>query len=101
MSNRRGYLYRVAENRCRRLAAAQLLPLPRESGGLTPVVDIDAKVDLDRAMDCLSRRQRQAVMLVYAWSYSYDDAAGLIGVSVTSLRNHLTRGLRRLQDELA
>jgi DNA-directed RNA polymerase specialized sigma24 family protein len=55
---------------------------------------------LPGALAALSARQRAAVLLVHAHGWTYDDAAGALGCSVSTLRNHLDRGMRRLRSTL-
>ncbi|MCU0299948.1 MAG: hypothetical protein MUF33_15780 [Candidatus Nanopelagicales bacterium] len=51
------------------------------------------------ALHRLSRRQRQVVMLTKGWGYTYEEAATILGITPSSLRNHLDRGLARLRTE--
>jgi RNA polymerase sigma factor (sigma-70 family) len=55
---------------------------------------------LDDALRALSPQQRAAVVLVHGYGYSLSEAAGAVGCSVSSLRNHVQRALRRLHAAL-
>ena len=68
---------------------------------LTATVD-DVVIDprLPVALEGLSSRQRSAVLLVHAHGYGLTEAAAVLGVSVSALRNHLSRGLRHLRASL-
>ncbi len=38
-------------------------------------------------------------MLTKGWGYTYEEAATILGITPSSLRNHLDRGLARLRTE--
>ena len=98
MDNPCGFLYRVAQSSARRHRRWQRrVVLPVE----TPVAGLPApEPGLDRALACLSASQRVAVLLVYGLDWSYKDAAAAMDVPITTIRNHLARGLARLRREL-
>lgn len=93
MSNSGGYVYRVARSRARRRRVRPIYP---------EVVDgmPDVEPGLPSALASLPERQRIAVVLVHGWDYSYEEVAELMGVSVSTLRNHLARGLSALRTRL-
>lgn len=94
LENPAGYLYRVARNAARR----RRKPLPSmatdeaERYGFEP--------GLPGALNRLSEQQRQAVLLIHASGCTLAEAAGALGISVSTLRNHLDRGLARLRTHL-
>jgi DNA-directed RNA polymerase specialized sigma24 family protein len=90
MANPAGYVYRVARSRGRRRRVRPLFP---EALGSMPEVEPGLPVALAR----LSERQRVAVLLVHGWDSTYEEAATVMGVSVSSVRNHVARGLERLR----
>jgi DNA-directed RNA polymerase specialized sigma24 family protein len=95
--NPAGYLYRVGQSRSRRYRRQPVqLPPERALTDDTPISDGRLPAELAR----LSQRQRTAVLLVHAHGYSLSEAAATLGCSISSLRNHLTRGLRHLRDAL-
>lgn len=96
MSNRAGYLFRVGQSAARRHRRKPIV-LPS-----APDVTDDVVVspELPDALAKLTARQRGAVLLVHGHGYSLVEAAELLGVSVSTLRNHLDRGLRRLRRSL-
>jgi RNA polymerase sigma factor (sigma-70 family) len=59
-----------------------------------------ARVDLARALDRLSRRQREAIALRYIGDMTDADAADAMGCSVPSFRTHCARALTALRAEL-
>ena len=97
MKNPAGYVFRVGQSASRRYR--------RSAVGFPPVApstDEDHEIDprLPAALATLSARQRGAVMLVHAYGYDLAAAAQVLGCSVSSLRNHVARGLRRLRSQL-
>lgn len=95
IENPAAYLFRVGQTSARR---------SRRRHGLLPSPDAaelpDFEPRLVPALERLSEAQRSAVMLVHAFGWSQTEAAELMGISVSSLRTHLSRGLTKLQAEL-
>jgi DNA-directed RNA polymerase specialized sigma24 family protein len=94
MSNPTGYVYRVGERwarrhrgRGRRRAAppAPPPPEPRFEPRLVP------------ALAALSRRQRQVVTLVHGLGLSHAETADVLGLSRSTVQNHVERGLAALR----
>jgi DNA-directed RNA polymerase specialized sigma24 family protein len=97
MENPSGYLYRVGQSAARRYRSRTLrLPVPPIS--VVDDVVIDPRLPAARAR--LSTRQRAAVLLVHAHGYGLTEAADVLGISVSAVRNHLARGLRHLRRTL-
>ena len=98
MTNPVGYLYRVGQTAVRTQVRWKRAPLfPAE------VADNDLPLPdggLHVAMTKLNRDQRCAVMLVHAYGYPYNDAASMLDIPVSTLKNHLNRGLARLRQLL-
>jgi DNA-directed RNA polymerase specialized sigma24 family protein len=97
MTNTAGYLYRVAQSsaargRCWRRAAPLLTLAPGAEHQFEPA--------LPAALASLPERQRVAVVLVHGFDYTLREVAALTGVKITTVQNHLDRGLRRLRDRL-
>jgi DNA-directed RNA polymerase specialized sigma24 family protein len=97
MTNPAGYLYRVGQSAARRYRAHPIR-MPEVTATTVDEVVIDPR--LPAALEALSVRQRAAVLLVHAHGYGLVDAAGVLGISVSALRNHLHRGLRHLRTML-
>jgi RNA polymerase sigma-70 factor (ECF subfamily) len=98
MTNPVGYLYRVGQTAVRtqvRWKRAPMFPVEVADNDL-PLPDEGLHV----AMTKLNRDQRCAVMLVHAYGYPYADAASLLDIPVSTLKNHLNRGLARLRQLL-
>jgi RNA polymerase sigma-70 factor (ECF subfamily) len=97
LDNPVGYLYRVAQSstrRHRRWSRRVALPLESssEQGALDP--------DLGAALGRLSQRQRQCVVLVHVYDWTYQQTADALNLPLTSVRNHLHRGLKALRTTL-
>jgi RNA polymerase sigma-70 factor (ECF subfamily) len=101
MDNPGGYLWRVGQTAARRHVRW------RDRRALAEVPDI-ASADDARALEpalaaslrALSPQQRAAVLLVHGWDYTLVEAAAALGCGVSSLRNHLARGLDRVRRDL-
>jgi RNA polymerase sigma factor (sigma-70 family) len=90
MGNPAGYVYRVARSRSRRHRRRP--PFPDVPDALPEI-----EPALPRALSALPERQRVAVLLVHGWDWTHEEVAGLMGVSVSTVRNHVVRGLARLR----
>lgn len=88
-----GYLYRVGQSRTR---LRRLRTVYARSEWSEPWVEPALKWGLES----LSRRQRLAVILVYAYGWTLSEVAELGEVKVTTVQNHLERGLARLRSIL-
>ena len=95
MANPAGYLFRVGQSRSRRYRRRTPV-LPAVPASEFP--DIDPR--LPGALAALSNHQRAAVLLVHAHGWTQAEAADALGCGVSSLRNHLERGMRRLRATL-
>jgi RNA polymerase sigma factor (sigma-70 family) len=96
-SNKLGYLYRVGQNAARRNASRAQPGRFEESDEQRPP---DVEPALLPALAKLSPQQRTAVLLVHGYGWSQTDVAQLLDVNVSTLREHLARGLIRLRTTL-
>ncbi len=87
------YLYRVGQTRTRIRRLRILYGRPEWS---EPWVE----PSLGRALASLSEHQRVAVVLVHGYEWTFAEVAELLGVKVTTVQNHLDRGLARLRSIL-
>ena len=97
IENQVGYLYRVGQTAARRngtRSATPLLQAAPDSG--MPEVE----PALVPALARLSEQQRTAVVLVHAFGWSQTEVARLFEVNVSTVREHLARGLARLRDAM-
>jgi RNA polymerase sigma factor (sigma-70 family) len=95
MENPTGYLYRVGRSRTRRIRRRTPI-LPAVEASRMPEVE----PVLPAALASLSERQRVAVILVHGLGWTQREVADLLGVSRTTLQNHLERGTSRLRRAL-
>lgn len=93
MENPTGYLYRVGQSKSRKwLRKTVAFPAPADIG--LPWVE----PALPTALHSLSANQRQAVVLVHGYSYTHAEVADLLGLSRSSIQNHVERGLAKLRN---
>jgi RNA polymerase sigma factor (sigma-70 family) len=97
MANAVGYLYRVAQSANRRQRrSARRVVLPPVPEDRLPEIE----PGLPDALARLSPRQRVAVLLVHAHGWTQVEAATVLDIDVSTLRNHLRRGLEQLRASL-
>jgi DNA-directed RNA polymerase specialized sigma24 family protein len=84
------YLYRVAQTRSRRRRTARVFT--------ERVVSSDPWIEpaLPSALHRLSERQRVAVVLVHGYGWTSGEVAELLGMSPSTVRTHVRRGLEQL-----
>lgn len=99
------WIHRVALNLCydrlrrRREVAGEGVPEGIDPAPL-PDAGLDAADDgqrVERALQRLAPRQREAIILVYYQDLSNRDAAAVMSISVEALESLLSRGRRMLQ----
>jgi DNA-directed RNA polymerase specialized sigma24 family protein len=95
MDNPVGYLYRVGRNlsRRQRLPGPMFLEVPDQR-----MPDIEPA--LPQALAYLSERQRTAVVLVHCYQWTLSEVAELMGISKTTVQNHLERGMASLRRQI-
>ncbi len=98
MSNPAGYLYRVGQTCARR----QIVGIGRQVGSRAGDDEmlVDPVPELMPALAGLSDQQRVAVVLVHGYGYRQTEVAAMLGVTVSTLREHLRRGVVRLREVL-
>jgi DNA-directed RNA polymerase specialized sigma24 family protein len=93
VSNLPGYLFRVGQTRGRSRRQRVLFAVP-------DYADRAFEPGLPAALASLTQRQRVAVVLVHGYGYTLREVAELTGIRVTTVQNHLNRGLARLRATL-
>jgi len=98
-----GYLYRTAMNAFRKRYRRAVLAL-KSTLGIIPSDDaieaVDARDATVRALAPLSDRQRAAVVLMDLLGYPSEEAARMLGVSASTLRNHASRAHAALKQTM-
>jgi RNA polymerase sigma-70 factor, ECF subfamily len=103
LPHRDAWILRVTANvaldaaRRRTRAAATLLQLPTGEVGSVAEELVVLRSALVEALLQLPKRQREAIVLVHLLGYSPSDAAATMNVSVSSVGQHVRRGLERLR----
>jgi DNA-directed RNA polymerase specialized sigma24 family protein len=98
MDNPLGYLYRVAQSRSRRYKRwmnqstfpTKFPDVIHEDQSVHGVLELLAGV---------TEEQRQCILLIHAFDWTYEEVAELLGVSRSVVNNHVHRGLSRLRQE--
>jgi DNA-directed RNA polymerase specialized sigma24 family protein len=94
VTNVPGYLYRVGQSRTRsRMTPPSFSPV-------TPDREHLVEPALDEALKSLTERQRSAVLLVHAFGWTLQEVADHTGVKLTTIQNHLERGLAKLREKI-
>ncbi len=97
LDNPVGYLYRVAQSSARRhwrWARPVTLPVERPTDHGPP------RPDLGAALARLSMNQRTCVVLVHVYDWTYQQTADALDMPLSSVRNHVHRGLKSLRQRL-
>jgi RNA polymerase sigma-70 factor (ECF subfamily) len=90
MDNPMGYLYRVGRSRTR--GRRYRVVFARPDAGEPRI-----EPGLAGALGALTERQRVAVSLVHGYGWTLREVADLCGLQITTVQNHLERGLARLR----
>jgi len=94
MDNPAGYLYTMIRRDAMRVRAMPALPVP------LPAELPNFEPGLINALHDLSEMQRQVVYLVEGFGWGLTDTARILDISVSTVRNHLARGMARLRERL-
>ncbi len=104
MTNPIGYLYRVGQSKAGRfLRWTRKASCPAIDGlehAASAAHEPWIEPGLPKALAKLSQQQRLAVVLVCGFDWTQAEVAELVGVSRTTIEQHLQRGLSRLRREL-
>ena len=95
MENPHGYVYAIAR-RAAQKRPRPLALLPAAEPVELPSIDPGLRV----ALSGLTEMQRTVVYLVDGCGWGLTEAADVLGVSLSTLRNHRARGLAKLRQEL-
>ena len=97
VDNKLGYLYRVGQSAVRRFGSRPV-PIRLLQAVASRIPEITP--ELVPALAKLPTQQRTVVVLVYAYSWSQAEVADVLGVSASTVHEHLSRAIERLRAEL-
>ena len=95
MENPAGYLYRVGQSKLRWYRRR-----PPPSAPPSPDPEHWFEPELGPALAGLSRPQRTAVVLCHGFGLTHREVGELLGVSPSTVQNHVERGLAKLRARL-
>ena len=95
MTNPVGYLFRVGQSSARKYQRYSRSFAESLNADLTSFCEFDT--DLVRVLGHLTLHQRTALLLVHGYGWRLEDAATYMNCSISTVRNHLRRGERRVQ----
>jgi RNA polymerase sigma factor (sigma-70 family) len=95
MDNPAGYLYRVGQSKARRYRRRPLR-LPEVESVAQPWVE----PGLPAALERLSERQRQAILLCHGYGWTLAEVGELLGVGPSTVQRHIDRGMAKLRSKL-
>lgn len=95
MDNPAGYLYRVGQSKARKYRRRPLR-LPQIEPASQPWVE----PGLPGALERLSARQRQAIMLCHGYGWTLVEVGELLGVGPSTVQRHIDRGMAKLRKRL-
>lgn len=96
----RAYLYRAVLNEARMLARSSSRRRVREARAAVgeTTFEVDFRPDVAEAVGRLSVQQRAAVFLTYWEGLTQDQVGERLGISIGSVKRHLSRARSRLKD---
>jgi len=95
MDNPAGYLYRVGQSKARRYRRRPVR-LPAVESSALPWVE----PGLPDALERLSERQRQAILLCHGYGWTLVEVGQLLGVGPSTVQRHIDRGMQKLRSRL-
>jgi DNA-directed RNA polymerase specialized sigma24 family protein len=99
MANPTGYLYRVAQSASRRYRRwGRTLQFPVEFAPHQGPPD--GSGDIFLSLGRLKPVQRTCVVMVHAYRWTYQEVADVLDVPVTTVTNHVHRGMKQLRADL-
>jgi RNA polymerase sigma factor (sigma-70 family) len=101
MDSPAGYVYRAALNlHRRRWLRSRLVPFPFPPPSPDPAEEAGLRSDVHRALQSLSRQQREAVVLVEWLGFDSETAASILQIRPSSVRTRLHRAKTTLRTQL-
>ncbi|MGH7470806.1 MAG: RNA polymerase sigma factor [Longimicrobiales bacterium] len=97
------WLYQIVINECRTLSARRdrreqrLVRAEDQVDATTEIADATVRHEVQRALDQLDARQREAFVLKHVEELSYDEMVELTGVGESALKMRVQRACERLR----
>ena len=95
MDNPAGYLYRVGQSKARRYRRRHTR-LPAVESVAQPWVE----PGLPGALERLSERQRQAILLCHGYGWTLVEVGELLDIGPSTVQRHIDRGMAKLRSRL-
>lgn len=100
------WLFRIAHNEAYSLlrkSGADAQPAPQESrqAPLGRLLPIEASLAVERALDRLSRDQREAVLLKVCQGFKFEEIAEIVDAPVSTVKSRVYSALQTLKTSLA
>ncbi|GMQ97858.1 MAG: SigE family RNA polymerase sigma factor [Acidimicrobiia bacterium] len=95
MENPTGYLYRVGQSKARRYRRRHVR-LPVAEAASQPWFE----PGLPSALERLSERQRQAILLCHGYGWTLVEVGDLLGIGASTVQRHIDRGMAKLRSRL-
>lgn len=95
MENPTGYVYRVGQSKARRYRRRPTR-LPEVESAAQPWIE----PGLPAALEKLSTRQRQAIMLCHGYGWTLVEAGEVLDVGPSTVQRHIDRGMAKLRAKL-
>lgn len=95
MDNPVGYLYRVGQSYARRASRRRA-----DLFALTVEPEHWFEPGLPKALQSLTPRQRQAVILIRGLGWTFREVSEIAGVSIPTIQKQLERGMRKLRKRM-
>lgn len=96
MENPVGYLYRVGQSKGRRMIGRRRPTMPPVATDRLPWVE----PGLPAALQRLSGKQRQVVLMLHAYEWSMSEVAEVMGITKATVQSYEGRAMRRLRRAL-
>ena len=100
----RPWFFAIVANQCRSYQRSPWARLLRRADPATrpeAESDLEADLDLRRAVNRLAHGDRLALVLRFYLDLEYDDVAGVLGVSNQAARSRVQRAVRRLRGHMS
>lgn len=104
-SHRRNALFTIATNLARdvhrRTKSVEMLALKGDHAlSSSSTRGVEVRTDLERALESVSRKEREMLLLAYGYGSSHEEIASTVGVASSSVKGLLLRARRKVSAAL-